>query len=119
MDENNPFYLLNRYLKDFPNQTLGRENLTCSFINSILSNINTGFELSFSDFDFIMKIKPVKLELPVDSKSLIEVVGKYTGGIELGKGGAYKFTNLNNGFCYVGSYVSLANRLFTGYLGPK
>jgi len=109
-------------LKDFPKQNLAKENLTCSFINSVLSRFNKDFELSCSDFDLLMKtqdLKPVKLELPVDSKSLVEVVGKNTRGTEIGKAGVYKFTNKNNGFCYVGSSISLANRLSTGYLGPK
>nr|ATI20231.1 GIY-YIG endonuclease [Juglanconis oblonga] len=33
--------------------------------------------------------------------------------------GVYKITNKINGLCYIGSSVSLANRLSTGYLGPK
>ena len=65
-----------------------------------------------------MKIKAVKLELPVDPKRLAEVVGKSIRGIELGKAGVYKFTNKVNGF-YIGSSIFLVNRLFTGYLGSK
>lgn len=66
-----------------------------------------------------MKIEPIKLELPVDSKRLAEVVGKYIRGTDIGKAGVYKFTNQVNGFCYIGSSISLANILSTGYFGPK
>nr|ATI20316.1 NADH dehydrogenase subunit 3 [Juglanconis sp.] len=70
LDEKNPFFLVNRFLKDFPNTALASSNLTCSFINSILSSQFKGFELSCSDFDLLMKIAPIRLELPVNSKCL-------------------------------------------------
>jgi hypothetical protein len=41
------------------------------------------------------------------------------GGGETGVAGAYVFINKTNGYSYVGSSISLANRLSTGYLGPK
>jgi excinuclease UvrABC nuclease subunit len=37
---------------------------------------------------------------------------------DLGRPGVYVFTNKLNGHCYVGSSISLANRLSTGYFGP-
>ncbi|GAA5133768.1 hypothetical protein GCM10023339_69810 [Alloalcanivorax gelatiniphagus] len=106
-------------MKDFPTPGLASMNLTCSFINSILSGPFKGFELSSSDFDLLKKIKGIKLDLPVDPARLAEVIGKYVHGTGTGKAGVYKFTNKINGFCYIGSSVSLANRLSTGYLGPK
>lgn len=45
--------------------------------------------------------------------------GKYVRSGERRLAGAYIFTNRVNNFCYVGSSISLANRLFTGYLGPN
>ena len=36
-----------------------------------------------------------------------------------GIAGVYVFTNKTNGYSYVGSSISLSNRLMTGYLGPK
>ena len=59
-------------MKDFSKQTLAINNLTYSFINSILSIQFKGFELSL-DFDLLIKIEPVKLELSVDPKCLAEV----------------------------------------------
>ena len=119
LDENNPFFIANSFLKNNPYYHLAVSSLTCSIINSILSGQLKGFELSCSDFDLLRKIEPIKLELPVDANSLAEVVGKYAGYGSIGKAGVYKFTNKMNGFCYIGSSISLANRLATGYLGPK
>lgn len=119
LDENNPFFLANRFLKNNPNYNLAVSSLTCSIINSILSGQFKGFELSSSDFDLLRKIEPIRLELPVDANSLAKVVGKYVRDGSIGKAGVYKFTNKLDGFCYIGSSISLANRLATGYLGPK
>jgi hypothetical protein len=69
--------------------------------------------------DLLRKIEPIKWELPVDANSLAKVVSKYAGYGSIGKGVVYKFTNKMNGFGYIGSSISLANRLATGYLGPK
>lgn len=119
LDDNNPFYLANRFLKDYPYYNLVISNLTCSIINSILSNQFKEFKLSPADFYNLMKILPIKIELPVDSKDFVEIGGKYTRGAQLGKVGVYRFINKNNGFCYIGSSISLANILSTGYFGPK
>lgn len=70
-------------------------------------------------FNLLKRIKPIRLELPVSSSKLAEHVGNYSRKGESGKGGVYVFTNKLNGFSYVGSSISLANRLSTGYLGPN
>lgn len=70
--------------------------------------------------EILRNIKPNRLELPVkDKDDLVKLVGKYTRNGEVRVPGAYTFTNRNNNFCYVGSSISLSNRLATGYLGPK
>ena len=63
---------------------------------------------------------PVRLELPIENKDvLIKHIGKYVRNGERGVAGTYIFTNKINGYCYVGSSISLAKILSTGYLGPK
>lgn len=84
-----------------------------------MTNLKEPFELSSSDLDLLRKIHPIKWELPVDPNNLTKVIGKYVRDGSIGKAGVYKFTNKMNGFCYIGSSISLANRLATGYLGPK
>jgi len=87
-------------------------------INSILKCHLTNFQLTPNEFNVLRNIKPLKFELPVTDSSLVELIGKYTRN-GLGKAGVYKFTNKDSGFSYVGSSISLANRLFVGYLGSK
>lgn len=70
-------------------------------------------------FNLLKEIQPIRLELPVSSSKLAEHVGNYSRKGESGKVGVYVFTNKLNGFSYVGSSISLANRLSTGYLGPN
>lgn len=66
------------------------------------------------------EITPVRLELPLVSKDKLEkLVGKYVRHGEAGTPGVYTLVNKINGFSYVGSSISLANRLSTGYFGPK
>ena len=69
-------------------------------------------------FNFLNEISPIRLELPASSSKLAEYVGNYSSKGESKKGGVYVFTNKLNGFCYVGSSISLSTRLSTGYLGP-
>lgn len=84
-----------------------------------MTNLKEPFELSSSDLDLLRKIHPIKWELAVDPNNLTKVIGKYVRDGSIGKAGVYKFTNKMNGFCYIVSSISLANRLATGYLGPK
>ncbi|KAM3066763.1 hypothetical protein ACMFMG_011919 [Clarireedia jacksonii] len=66
-----------------------------------------------------MEIKPVRLELPIVNKEeFLNLVGKYSRGGNKGVAGVYIFTNKSNGYSYVGSSISLANRLSTGYFKP-
>nr|AMX22271.1 NADH dehydrogenase subunit 3 [Cryphonectria parasitica] len=120
IDENNPFYIVNRFLKDFPKRDLAIKNINVQLINSILSRHLPGFNLTLGEYNILNTIKPVRFELPVD-QSFVEQVGKYTqGGFNgIDKAGVYKFTNKNNGESYIGSSISLVNRLATGYFGPK
>lgn len=75
---------------------------------------------SEEELEILRNIKPHRLELPVINKDdLVKLIGKYKRNGELGVPGAYIFINRKNNFCYVGSSISLANRLATGYLGPK
>lgn len=85
-------------------------------INSILGSFN--FKLTENEFNDLKNINPVKFDLPITDSSLVDLIGKYTR-TEFGKVGVYKFTNKENGFSYVGSSISLANRLTVGYLGPN
>jgi len=62
----------------------------------------------------LMGIEPVKFNLPGDDY-LTELLGGYVRGKAKGKSGIYIFTNKKTGFNYVGSSISLANRLKTGY----
>ena len=117
-DKDNPFLLVNSFLKNYPNSDLANKNLDLDMINSILKCHLTNFQLTPNEFNVLRNIKPLKFELPVTDSSLVELIGKYTRN-GLGKAGVYKFTNKDSGFSYVGSSISLANRLFVGYLGSK
>lgn len=118
-DQNNPFILVNNFLKKFPTQELAKPNINLDLICSILTRHIPDFELTSKVFNLLKEIQPIRLELPVSSSKLAEHVGNYSRKGESGKGGVYVFTNKLNGFSYVGSSISLANRLSTGYLGPN
>lgn len=117
-DENNPFFIVNSFLKNFPNRELAKSSIDFNLINSILNAHLPDFNLTLSEFNSLKEIKPISFNLPVDS-SFKELMGKYTHGKETGKAGAYKITNKKNGLSYIGSSISLVNRLFTGYFGPN
>jgi group I intron endonuclease len=119
-DQDNPFILVNSFLKKYPTQELARPNINLDLICSILTRHIPNFELSPKVFNLLKKISPVRLELPLQMSNLLtEHVGNYVRNGEIGKGGVYVFTNKLNGFSYVGSSIYLANRLTTGYLGPN
>ena len=86
-------------------------------ICSVLSCNRANYNLTPEEFNILMNIKPVRFELPVSDSSLKELVGKYEHRAP-GKPGVYMLINKDSGFKYVGSSISLANRLFIGYLGP-
>lgn len=86
-------------------------------ICSVLSSHRANYNLTPEEFNILMNIKPVRFELPVSDSSLKELVGKYEHRAP-GKPGVYMLINKDSGFKYVGSSISLAYRLFIGYLGP-
>jgi hypothetical protein len=97
-----------------------KDNINLKLISSILSRHCSKFSLTQKEFEIINEITPVRLELPIkDKDTYIKLVGKYVRNGDRGISGAYVFTNKNNKYSYVGSSISLANRLSTGYLGPK
>nr|WDW20862.1 hypothetical protein [Valsa mali var. pyri (nom. inval.)] len=116
LDENNPFFIVNRFLFFLHGK---KQNI--NLINSILKRYILDFEFTLPYFNILKGIKPVRFELPVDN-TFTELVGKYTRGSEVGKasfGRVYKFINKFNGQSHIGSFVSLAIRLTTGYFGPN
>lgn len=69
------------------------------------------------EYDALTLIQPIKFNLPIDEKSsdyFKEITGnrKSRGN---SKPGVYVFINKMNGCCYVGSTVSLSDRLHSGY----
>ena len=96
---------------------MAKDLIDLELISSILSKSIDNFYLTGEQFENLSNIEPTLIELPVkDKKDLIKVVGKYG---DSGTAGAYVFKNKLNGFCYVGSSISLAKRLSTGYLCPN
>lgn len=83
-----------------------------------MGNHVSEFNLSSNEFNALNSINPEKFNLPVD-KSFTEFVGKYERGNGKGKAGVYMFTHKQNGYNYIGSSISLANRLKTGYFVPN
>jgi hypothetical protein len=116
--KNNPFILVNSFFKNYPNSSEAKDNIDVNLINLILGNHISEFNLSSNEFNVLNSIKPVKFNLPVD-KSFTEFVGNYERGKGKGKAGVYVFTNKQNGYNYIGSSISLANRLKTGYFVPN
>jgi len=121
LDNDNPFILANNFLKEYPKLAtkpkLAKDLIDLELISSILSKSIDNFYLTGEQFENLSNIEPTLIELPVkDKKDFIKVVGKYG---DSGTAGAYVFKNKLNGFCYVGSSISLAKRLSTGYLCPN
>ena len=115
----NPFIIVNNILKKYPSKELVRGKINLSIINSILSKSLHNSGLTQKEFDILIQIKAIKFDLPIKDKSAFsDVVGKYVRNGARGIAGAYIFTNKENGNCYVGSSISLASRLATGYFVP-
>jgi hypothetical protein len=117
-DLDNPFIIVNNFFKKYPTKDLAKPHINLDLIHSILTRHIFNFELTSKTFNFLNEISPIRLELPASSSKLAEYVGNYSSKGESKKGGVYVFTNKLNGFCYVGSSISLSTRLNTGYLGP-
>lgn len=109
---------MNNFFKKYPTKDLAKPHINLDLIHSILTRHIFNFELTSKTFNFLNEISPIRLELPASSSKLAEYVGNYSSKGESKKGGVYVFTNKLNGFCYVGSSISLSTRLNTGYLGP-
>lgn len=123
-DSENPFTIVNNFFKEYPkisqDPKLAKDQITVEFLSSVLSRQIQDFDLTKKELDNLRQIKPKRIELPVkDKDTLLGIVGKYVRNGETGVAGAYIFTNKNNQYTYVGSSISLANRLSTGYFGPK
>lgn len=117
MDNENPFIIANNFLKKYPNldPVSAKDHIKLELISSILSKCTNDFHLTGEEFDTLRNIEPNLIEFPVkNKKDLVKLVGKYG---DSGTAGAYVFKNKFNGFYYVGSSISLAKRLSTGYFG--
>jgi GIY-YIG catalytic domain len=122
LDLENPFIFVNTFLKEAVTKKGSKEKINLQLIYSILSQHIPDFYLTQAEFYDLMKIKPVRLELPIVDKDGFLIFcacgGKYSRGGNKGVAGVYVFTNKSNGYSYVGSSISLANRLSTGYFKP-
>ena len=119
LDSNNPFSIVNSFIKNNYNNKDIKNQIDFSLINSILNPHITNFKLTQEEFDILKYLKPVRFDLSsADKTELKNLIGKYVYKDDLGRPGVYVFTNKLNGHCYVGSSISLANRLSTGYFGP-
>jgi len=119
-DNDNPFIIVNNFLKKYSKDGEAKYPINQQLIDSILSRHIPNFNLTAEEFDILINIIPVRLELPIEDKDvLVKLVGKYARNGVRGIAGVYVFTNKTNGYSYVGSSISLSNRLATGYLGPK
>lgn len=116
-DLNNPLIIVNSFLKNASlKKEIVKQNIDLTIINAILRGLGK-YELSSDEFKVLKNIKPVRFNLPLGNNDLTllsELIGT-TGQILNSKPGAYVFTNKINGYTYVGSTVSLANRLFKNY----
>lgn len=115
--KNNPFLIVNNLLKKYPNQDLVKSNLTVDHINSILSLAISGFEITSDQFNLLIGIEPLRLNLPIHPDEFTKVLGKPVNNHKMGIPGVYVFTNKETGCRYVGSSVSLSHRLRSGYFG--
>jgi hypothetical protein len=81
LDNENPFIIVNKYLKEHPNNGLSQNHIDLKLISSILSRHLNNFDLTQEEFDILIKITPVRLELPIkDKDALVKLVGKYVRG---------------------------------------
>lgn len=77
--KNNPFVIVNSFLKNYPDPALAKDNIDFNLINLILGNHISEFNLSFEEYETLVRIEPVRFNLPV-YKSLTELLGKYVRG---------------------------------------
>lgn len=116
LTKNNPFLIANTFLKNYPNKDLAKANIDYEVITLILNSIPK-YKLSRSEYDALTIIQPVKFNLPIDDESR-DYFPEITGNLKSrgdSKPGVYVFIHKLNGCCYVGSTVSLADRLHSGY----
>lgn len=123
-DSENPFTIVNKFLKENPklveNPKLAKDLITVEFLSSVLSRHVKDFNITKEEFAILLKIKPTRIELPIkDKNELVGLVGKSKRGKDFGIPGTYIFTNKSNGFSYVGSSISLVDRLFRCYFGSN
>lgn len=119
---NNPFFIVDNFIKQYPNPELAKANLDYKLINTILSNHIQDFNLSKEAFDLLIKLienKPIKFnELPLSKEgkaNLQNILGVTKRGVN-SKAGVYIFINKITGEGYVGSSVALASRINDDYL---
>jgi group I intron endonuclease len=118
-DINNPLTIVNNFLKQNASlkKDIVKKYIDLNIINAIIRGLGKD-ELSSNEFKGLKNIKPVRFNLPLDNRDatlLSKLIGT-KGHIFNSKPGAYVLTNKINGHTYVGSTISLANRLFNNYL---
>lgn len=119
---NNPFFIVNNFLKQYPSPDLAKANMDYKLINTIFSNHLKDFKLSEEAFYILMKLtgyQPIifeELPLSPEAKGYLQsMLGVTKRGIN-SKAGVYLFKNKITGECYVGSSGALASRLNDDYL---
>ena len=119
---NNPFFIVNNFLKQYPNPELAKANLDYKLINAIFSNHIKDFKLSKEAFDILINLtrdQPVKFnELPLSKEekaNFQSMLGVTKRGVN-SKAGVYIFINKITGESYVGSSGALASRINDDYL---
>lgn len=119
---NNPFFIVDNFLKQYPNPELAKANLDYKLIKTILSNHMQDFNLSKEAFDVLMKLienQPLKFnELPLSEErkaNFQNMLGVTKRGVN-SKAGVYVFINKITEEGYVGSSVALASRIKDDYL---
>ena len=105
---------MNNFLTKYPSKELAKKSIDLNLIHSIFHSPD--FKLTLEEFNLLRNIQPIWFDLRITDKSkFIQTVGKYARKGTKGVAGVYVFTNKNSGFSYVGSSISLVNRLTTGY----
>lgn len=119
---NNPFFIVDNFIKQYPNPELAKANIDYKLINTILSNKIQDFNLSKEAFDLLMKLidnQPLKFnELPLSKEgkaNFQNMLGVTKRGLN-SKAGVYIFINKITGESYVGSSIALASRIKDDYL---
>lgn len=119
---NNSFFIVNNFLKQYPDPESAKANLNYKLINTILSYHIKDFKLSKEAFDLLMKLtegQPLKFnELPLSKEgkvNLQNMLGVTKRGVN-SKAGVYIFINKFTGESYVGSSGALASRINDDYL---